>query len=49
MEATADWLEKAIDRHDPAATLMSRLWIDRDLRSTPYWARLMRKLNLPET
>jgi len=49
LNATADWIEKAIDQRDPGALVMLRLWYGRDLRSTPRWAGLMRKLNLPET
>ncbi len=47
-DAMADWIEKGIDQHDPGAVLMPRLWYGRELRSTPRWAGLMRKLNLPE-
>ncbi len=47
-DATVDWIEKGIDQHDPGAVLMPQLWYGRDLRSTPRWAGLMRKLNLPE-
>jgi eukaryotic-like serine/threonine-protein kinase len=48
VDATADWIENAIDQRDAAAPLMPRLWYGRVLRSTAHWARLMRKLNLPE-
>jgi serine/threonine protein kinase/Tfp pilus assembly protein PilF len=48
-EAEADWLEKAIDQHDPYGALFLRLWYGRELRSTPRWAGLTRKLNLPES
>jgi eukaryotic-like serine/threonine-protein kinase len=44
----ADWIEKAIDQHDPYGALYLRGCYSRELRSTPHWARLMRKLNLPE-
>jgi serine/threonine protein kinase/Tfp pilus assembly protein PilF len=44
----ADWLEKAIDQHDPYGALFLRLWYGRELRSGPRWAGLMGKLNLPE-
>jgi len=44
----ADWIEKAIDQHDPYGALYLRGCYARELRSTPHWARLMRKLNLPE-
>jgi eukaryotic-like serine/threonine-protein kinase len=47
-DAEADWLAKAIDQHDPYGALFLRLWYGRELRSTPRWAELMRKLNLPE-
>lgn len=46
-DAMADWLEKALDQHDPSAMLLPRLQYGRELRSTPRWAGLMRKLNLP--
>jgi hypothetical protein len=48
-DADADWLEKAIDQRDAYAAGYLRLWYGRDLRSTPRWAELMRKLNLPES
>jgi tetratricopeptide (TPR) repeat protein len=48
-DAQADWLEKAIDQHDPYGVIYLRIWYGRELRSTPHWARLMRKLNLPES
>jgi TolB-like protein/tRNA A-37 threonylcarbamoyl transferase component Bud32 len=48
VDATADWIENAIDQRDAAAPFMPRLWYGRALRSTPHWPRLMRKLNLPE-
>ena len=47
-DAIADWLSKAIGQHDPAILSMLRLWYRRDLRSTPCWETVMRKLNLPE-
>ena len=37
---------KALDQRDPAALLM--LWYVAELRSSPRWPELMRKLNLPE-
>jgi hypothetical protein len=48
-DAMADWIEKAIDQHDPSGVLYLRLWYGRELCSTPRWAGLMRKLNLPES
>jgi len=48
-DAEADWIEKAIDQHDPYGVIYLRLWYGRELRSTPRWAGLMRKLNLPES
>jgi len=48
IDAMAEWIEKAIDQRDPSVFLLMRSWFGRDLRSTPHWARLMRKLNLPE-
>jgi TolB-like protein/Tfp pilus assembly protein PilF len=48
-DAEADWLEKAIDQHDPYGALYPRIWYGRELRATPRWAGLMRKLNLPES
>ncbi len=49
LDAMADWMEKAIDQRDPAIALMLRQWYGRELHSTPRWAALMRKLNLPES
>lgn len=48
-DAEADWLEKAIDQRDPVGPVLLRIWYGRELRSTPRWAGLMRKLNLPES
>jgi eukaryotic-like serine/threonine-protein kinase len=48
-DAAADWFEKAIDQHDPVGVTSLRVWYGRELRSTPRWAGLMRKLNLPES
>ena len=48
-DAEADWLAKAIDQHDPYGGIYLRVWYGRELRSTPRWAGLMRKLNLPES
>ena len=48
-DVEADWLEKVIDQHDPWGGIYLRLWNGRELRSTPRWAGLMRKLNLPES
>ena len=48
-DAEADWIEKAIDQRDTYGVLYLRLWYGRELRSTPRWAGLMRKLNLPES
>jgi eukaryotic-like serine/threonine-protein kinase len=48
LNAMADWMEKAINQHDPTILSMLRQWYGRELRNTPHWARLMRKLNLPE-
>jgi tetratricopeptide (TPR) repeat protein len=48
-DAAADWIEKAIDQYDPNALTALWVWWERDLRSTPRWAQLMRKLNLPES
>jgi serine/threonine-protein kinase len=48
IDATADWIGKAIDQRDPIAAHMARVWYGRALRDTPHWARLMRKMNLPE-
>ena len=48
-DAEADWIEKAIDQHDPYGGFYLRMWYGRELRSTPRWAGLMHKLNLPES
>ena len=46
LDEEADWIEKAMDQRDPAAPTLA--WSNRELRSIPRWAGLMRKLNLPE-
>jgi hypothetical protein len=46
-EGEADWLEKAIDQRDYFAVYYLQLELGRELRSTPRWSGLMRKLNLP--
>jgi serine/threonine protein kinase len=48
LNAMADWMEKAIDQHDSTMLSMLRQWYGRELRNTPRWAPLMRKMNLPE-
>jgi tetratricopeptide (TPR) repeat protein len=48
-DAEADCFEKAIDQHDPIGFVLLRTFIGRELRSTPRWAGLMQKLNLPES
>lgn len=48
-DAEANWLEKVIDQRDAYGAVYLRLWYGRELRSTPRWAGLMRKLNLPES
>ena len=48
-DAEADWFEKAIDQRDPISSMLLRFWYGAELRSTPRWAGLMRKLNLPES
>jgi len=48
-DVEADWIENAIDQRDPYATFDLRSWYGTGLRSTPRWAGLMRKLNLPES
>jgi hypothetical protein len=48
-DAEADWLEKAIEQRDPIGPMLLRFWYGAELRSTPRWAGLMRKLNLPES
>jgi hypothetical protein len=48
-DAEADWVEKATDQHDPLGFVFLRILFGRELRSTPRWAGLMRKLNLPES
>jgi eukaryotic-like serine/threonine-protein kinase len=47
-DTMAHWIEKAIDQRDPGGALSLRGLPGRELRSTPRWAGLMRKLNLPE-
>ena len=48
-DAEADWFEKAIDQRDPITPMLLRFWYGAELRTTPRWAGLMRKLNLPES
>lgn len=48
-DAEADCIEKAIDQRDTYGAPYLRLWYGRELRCTPRWAGLMRKLNLPES
>jgi hypothetical protein len=47
-DAAADWFERAIDQRDPWVPVYVRSWYGRELRSTPRWAGLMKKLNLRE-
>ena len=46
-DAAANWYEKVIDQRDPWGPVYLRSWYGKELRSTPRWAGLMRKLNLP--
>jgi hypothetical protein len=48
-DAAADWFEKSIDQRDPWGSIYFWSWYGRDVRSTPRWAVLMRKFNLPES
>ena len=48
-DAQADWFEKAIDQRDPISSMLVRSWYGANLRATPRWGPLMRKLNLPES
>ena len=48
-DAEADWFEKAIDQRDPISSMLLWFWYAAELRATPRWGRLMRKLNLPES
>jgi serine/threonine-protein kinase len=48
-DAAADWFEKSIDQRDPWGCIYFWSWYGRPLRSTPRWATLMRKFNLPES
>jgi serine/threonine-protein kinase len=48
-DAEADWIEKAMDQRDPVSIILLRTWFGTELRATPRWAGLMRKLNLPES
>jgi hypothetical protein len=48
LEAVAGWFTKAVDQRDPIISSTIRLWYGRELRSTPYWTRLMHRLNLPD-
>jgi tetratricopeptide (TPR) repeat protein len=48
MDATADWVDKAIEQRDPYILWGLRLFLGRDLRSSPRWPALMWKMNLPE-
>jgi tetratricopeptide (TPR) repeat protein len=48
-DAEAVGLEEALDQRDPISAMLLRLWYGAELRSTPRWAGLMRKLNLPES
>ncbi len=45
----ADWLEKAIEQLDLYGSACLRQWYGRELRSSPRWAGLMSRLNLPDT
>jgi tetratricopeptide (TPR) repeat protein len=47
-DSQADWMEKAIDQRDPVGPVLLRIVFGRELRTTPRWAGLMRKLYLPE-
>ncbi|HEX8028260.1 MAG TPA: tetratricopeptide repeat protein, partial [Vicinamibacterales bacterium] len=48
-EAAADWFEAAIEQRDPISSMLVRAWYGAELRSTPRWGGLMRRLKLPES
>jgi TolB-like protein/Tfp pilus assembly protein PilF/predicted Ser/Thr protein kinase len=49
IDAAADWIEKAIGQRHLMAIYLLRSPLCKDLRSSPRWPALMRKMNLPET
>lgn len=46
-ETAAACFEKSIDQRDPWGSIYFWSWYCRPMRSTPLWARLMKKFNLP--
>ncbi|MGP0074343.1 MAG: protein kinase domain-containing protein [Bryobacteraceae bacterium] len=48
-EKAADWAEKSIDERDPAAAFWLRYQNKGALRSSPRWAALAKRMNLPES
>ena len=47
LDAAADGFARAIDLRDPISAMLIRVWYGAELRTTPHWAELMKRLNLP--
>jgi hypothetical protein len=46
VDQAADWSEKEIDERDLSISIYLRFVVSKDLRASPRWAKLARKLNL---
>jgi tetratricopeptide (TPR) repeat protein len=49
VENAVGWLEKAIDQRYPQAIVLPRLGVGENLRSSPRWPALAKRMNLPES
>jgi TolB-like protein/Tfp pilus assembly protein PilF/predicted Ser/Thr protein kinase len=47
VDAAADWYEKMIEQREPFAVIYARSSLCKDLRQSPRWPGLARKINLP--
>ncbi|HEY6344181.1 MAG TPA: tetratricopeptide repeat protein [Bryobacteraceae bacterium] len=49
VENAVGWLEKTIDQRYPQAIVLPRLGVGENLRSSPRWPVLAKRMNLPES
>jgi hypothetical protein len=47
VDAAADWYEKMIEQREPFAVIYAGSSLCKDLRQSPRWPALARKINLP--
>jgi hypothetical protein len=48
MERAIEWLERGYDRRDPDMPYLGMLWLSDQLRSTPGYEDLVRRMDFPD-